>query len=405
MPSPGSIDMGGYDAGGTCASGGCLVTTTLEAMEFGGEHIPLTETLVGPLQNSYTVPSNGDLNPNQGQRIRLSIAPNAGTEPVINVNNEYGYGANSASGYPNGGLVAGQTVQLTDPITSPLGYATTYTWQVETRCAYTPGHPAQTVQGVPVCYGSPGYGASQLPANAQDLTSGCPTACQEDTVFGGNPVMTATGQTISFTWPAPGTYHIRLITKDQYGVVRESSQNMTVVGPAPGLALTTSPGRVGASVVGPVQNGGSVTMSGCIQTPDAAYANPTVTVNWGDGTAPVTETGQSGGSTALSFTFGPTGTCASPWSFTATHTYKVSPPRIRRPDPGAPHPDRRRRLRAFQHVPPVCGGPVPRQAGDHVAGEYDVHGGYPGILQGHGERCADPQPESGVRQAARGLRL
>ena len=318
MPSPGSIDLGGYDVGDYCAtSASCTVTDTLDALLPGEAVTPsITRTSATNLDMTYTTlytPSDGSLVPSTiGTRIRLTIAPDQGTPASIST---------FVQGAPvSASAAVGQTMDLTDPSTSLFGYATSYTWQIETQCPYDAAHPPEVVQGVPVCYGSPDYGQSSLAADEQDLSQ----SGTEDPAFHGDPVSTMTGQSIQFAWPAPGTYHVRLITKDTYGRTKQSDMNVMVAGSAPSIPLTSSVGWSGASVIGPIPNGHALTLSGCIQSVDGSYARPQVTVDWGDGSAAETidTVGQAGG---LTLAYGASG-CSQPWSFTATHTYSLTPP-------------------------------------------------------------------------------
>ena len=325
MPSPGSVAGSGLDAGDGCASGDCQLVSTIEALGIGGKITPgytLYSATNAPVDNPYIAyPTNGLIdNPQDVEHLRLTIKPDLGTQPLVNVLNQYGYGANTVNdGPPDGGLIAGQTVRFDDFETNPLGYDATYTWQIETPCAYNPAHPPQTIQGVPVCYGNPDYGAVRLPNDEQDLV----VNGGEDSAFHGNPVYTTTGEAISYTWPAPGVYHVRLITTDANGATQQSDQNITVAGPNPWDRLSSSAGMAGASVFGPVENGTPISVTGCLSSPDLAYGNPEVSVDWGDGTKE-TQSAWSGGDSSLSFVFDPTGDCSSPWEFTATHTYNLT---------------------------------------------------------------------------------
>jgi len=326
MPSPGTNDMLGYDDANPCAQpGSCILSKTLE-VELDGSVVQSTvadqdDFLHAPVY----VPSNGDITPDPNGRLLIEIKPDAGTTAAINVDNQYGYTANAEQdGPPDGGLVAGQSVQLTDPETSPAGFDTTYTWQVDTRCTTDPSTPPETVEGVPVCPNDPDYGHSQLAPDEQDLTSGCPFTCTEDPDFHGEPVTTVTGQDVAITWPAPGTYHVRLITTDAYGVTHQSDEDVTVVGNAPTVPLSSSPAASGPDVIGPVQSGDPVTLSGCLQSADAAYATPSVTVNWGDGTVE-----QATGPTAsgpVTIAWASSASCTSPWQFSTTHIYETDSP-------------------------------------------------------------------------------
>jgi hypothetical protein len=329
ITSPGSADIGGLDAGDACASSSeCTLTPGLDVLGPGGKAQPgytYTEpSNAGLTDTTFYVPSTGAITPTPGQRERLVIKPDPGATPAINIFNQYGNYANSRTdGYPDGGLMAGQTVQLTDQLDNPLGYPETYTWQVETKCPYDASNPPKTIDGVPVCSNSPDYNNSSLASNESDLYSGCPSACTEDPAFHNDPVATFTGQTVPFTWPGPGTYRVRLITTDAYGVTKQMDEDETIVGTAPSIPLTTSP-PLNLSAFGPIHTGTSTTMTGCIETDTGVYAHPSVTINWGDDTVDTqTDPGSSG---PLSITYDPSAACGSYWTFTDSHTYNLPNP-------------------------------------------------------------------------------
>jgi hypothetical protein len=325
LPSPGSIDVGGNDAGGDCSTdGACTVTDTLPVLlSAGGVDPSYSSTVVtnAGFTEARTYHASDGTVTAPFQRARLTIEPNTGAPALIEVDNQFGKTANTGTNTAllEGGLHADDTVTLLDPLAHPLGYATTYKWEVETRCAHDPDHPEHTLQGVPVCYGSSAYNLVYAP-DYDDLSSGCPI-CTEDPAFHGNPVEVHTGPSMSFTWPAPGVYHVRLITTDSFGVEHQADVDETVSGTAPTLSLSSSAGTLGAGVYGPAANGDPFTITGCLTNPTAAYVEPTVKVDWDDGAD--TERAYSGGNDTLSFQEGPTDDCAGPWQFTATHTYDL----------------------------------------------------------------------------------
>ncbi|HVS86215.1 MAG TPA: putative Ig domain-containing protein [Gaiellaceae bacterium] len=294
FPSPGSIDVSGYDASldGCTETLACQQTNVIFALVGAGGVTPSYTTDVytngGFTEERTYYPSDGSLKPPYF-KVRLVLKPDTGAPAVINVNNQFGWTANSAANtYPNGGLHVGDTVTLTDPLDHPYGAATTYTWKIESRCA---------------------YGDTCTP--------------DSDSAFHGHPTVTLTGKSVDYTWPAPGTYHILLTTLDQYGHSRTSTQEQTVVGTAPSLTgITSNIGSAGLAVYGPVQNGDPVTFTGCVKTSAGRYADPHVSFDWGDGTVD-TATAESGTS-ALSIHYGATGGCDQLWQFTATHTYDLS---------------------------------------------------------------------------------
>ena len=292
---PGSVDVSAYDQSPNACNQSldCQQTNVIFALVHAGGVTPSYTTDVltngGFTEVKTYYPSDGTLTP-PFQKIRLVLKPDTGAPAVINVDNQWGdWTANSeANVYPNGGLHAGDTVTLTDPLSHPFGAATTYTWKVESRCAFGQ-----------VC--------------TPDL----------DPAFHGHPTVTLTGQSVNYTWPAPGTYHIELTTLDQYGHTRTSSTDETVVGSAPSLTSVTSNLSGGAlAVLGTVQNGSPVSVTGCVKIPAGQYADPHVSFDWGDGTVD-TATAESG-STALSIHYGTVPGCDQPWQFTATHTYDLT---------------------------------------------------------------------------------
>jgi hypothetical protein len=366
--SPGSVDAGGYDAGDDCAiAGECTTGSSIVVMGSGGTpqlrdeitngtfatipctanspgtHDCLTDTLKA---NGKLVPANGStVTTSDGEVIkqtgtshlyRLTILPDTGTPASVWVTNGYNTWANDKTNgvAPNGGLVAGDTATFSASENSPAGYDTTYTWHVQRVCPVDPAHAAQSIQGVTVCSDSPDYGRSALATDEQDLTSCTATTgvCRPgnnlgvtwtaDPAFHGGPVATLTGRSVDWTWPAPGTYHLRLITTDQYGVTRSSDRDLQVAAataPRSELSYATAqdpqPTSVAPSVIGPVANGNALTVTGCVVSPTTrgatAYASPSVSVDWGDGAS---------GSVATSYKSAASG-CTTPWSWTATHTY------------------------------------------------------------------------------------
>jgi hypothetical protein len=379
LTSSGSIDATGEDQGDTCATTGeCTVSSSIVVMGLGGtpqlqDHIEGT-TILGMTCEGTTALSvtacdsdnllpNGDLVPlggdtvltkngkitqtGSGQLFRLTIVPDPGTPPGLQYLNKYGAPANDLrTGPPNGGLLAGQTISITDPSPNPLGFTTTYKWQIETKCPYDAGKPPKEIEGVPVCGTTPTYtSVTGLPADEQDITScksppACvysnPTDWTETADFHGDPVATITGPSLTWTWPAAGTFHVRLTTTDQYGKVNVSDETVHVSatsGPIDALSVSAASGVQPTfaypSVFTPVLSGDAVTVHGCLTSPDdvgtAAYTTPKVTVTWGDGSP--ADTGTAGANTDpnLVFTEDPGGGCGGLWGFTATHTYTQSP--------------------------------------------------------------------------------
>jgi Putative Ig domain len=377
LTSPGSIDSGGADLGDNCATNDeCTLSNSIVVMGLGGtaqlqDHVGaqsvlgqtceevdvvetdcLSDTL---LPDGSLVPSGGTTSLTQSgsihqngtsQLFRLTLEPDTGTPAGTEFINQYGnYANDQRDGAPDGGLVAGQTVSMDDPLSSPFGYSTTYTWQIETKCPYNSTPPSEE-DGLTVCANDPDYHSiNGLPADQQDLTTclnpdGCPTAIggptddwQEDPDFHGDPVATITGQSIQWTWPAPGTYNVRLVTTDQYGITNVSNEDVSVTAASsPGIssfsfaaASGTQPSLVDPTVIGPVENGDALSITGCLSSPDfsgaSAYSTPAVSVNWGDGSTADTGTAGSSSDPNLTFTFAPGSPCSSPWEFTATHTY------------------------------------------------------------------------------------
>ena len=332
VSGPGSADLGGDDIGDMCAPAtgtDCQFTNFLDLLGTGQQIEPSYTTTVTSngglteVQTYHASDGHVDVQPTD-IRYRISLKPDTGTQALQNIVNHYG---NPASQYVSngGGLDAGDSVTFTDPETSSLGASTTYKWEIETRCPYDPAHPVHEVQGVPVCYGSSDYNSATLPVNEADVTT-CDElgVCTEDPAFHGNPVEVVTSQSTNFTWPMPGTYHVRLITTDQYDHVNQSDQDVVVAGSNPTVSLTSSIGNVGAGVFGPIQNGQSLAITGCINSVSGAYDNPQVSVNWGDATPNDTASGQDDTSSNISFTQNPSNCSGAGWSFTATHTYQVT---------------------------------------------------------------------------------
>ncbi|WP_296601663.1 Ig-like domain-containing protein [Nocardioides sp.] len=368
--SPGSVSAGGYDAGNDCATPGqCTTSTSIVVMGSGGTpelrneitngtffgmectantpgtHDCLTDTLspngrLVPANGTRIRTSDGEVLEQKGtsQLYRLTIVPNRGTAPAVWVTNRHNSVAtNKTNGLPpGGGLVAGETVSFVASEISDAGYDTTYTWHVQTVCPADPDHPAQTIQGVLVCSDDPSYGKRQLPANQQSLTSCEATVgvCTPDAVLGvtwtpdpafhGGPVATMTGRSVEWTWPAPGTYHLRLVTTDEYGVTRSSDRDLVIsAATAPRSVLSFAaaadpqPGSLGPSVIGPVANDTALTVTGCVVSPAAIgttpYATPAVTIDWGDG----------GAADDVTVLRGAGGGCTTPWRWEATHTFAV----------------------------------------------------------------------------------
>ncbi|MCW2990925.1 MAG: hypothetical protein JWM73_1519 [Solirubrobacterales bacterium] len=258
MPSPGSADMGGFDDSPICQdTAGCRETNVLFAMDAGGN------------------------------RIRVSAKPNVGTPAVVGIDNLLGGTAGTDLFGLGSGLVVGQTVQLVDPMVNTNGLDTTYTWQIETRCAH-----------------------------------GATCTNSADPAFHGNPVTTLTGQKVRFTWPSAGAFHVRLTTEDAYGVKHVNDQDVTVVDADPRFEFGTTP-PLQYSAFGPIKPGDTASITGCVLMPADQYTEPTMTLDWGDG-AQATQTGE-GTSNQLAVTFGaPGGGCASHWRFTAVHDYNVT---------------------------------------------------------------------------------
>ncbi len=244
-----------------------------------------------------------------GQDLHLTIAPDAGTAPGTTV-------TDASTGTTVTTPKVGELLRLTDPDTSQNGLATTYTWQVETKCKATKSTTEPRVDGVPFCTSAP----STLPANMKDLSVGG----KETATFHTDPVTVATGQSTTVSFPAPGKFHLRLVTTDAAGVVRTANETLTVSGSKPVVALTTTPPASTPQVLKTVQNGSTVTVSGCIQGAGTAYGDDSVSITWGNGTARETGTVLSSTVQPITFANGPSATCAGPWTFSASHRYTVT---------------------------------------------------------------------------------
>jgi hypothetical protein len=297
--SPGSNDLGGNDIGPLCQGGDaeCHSTNVLFALEAAGGVNPsyTTDVLVnGDLQEERIFhPSDGKVKPPY-IKVRLTLKPDPGAQALTYIENQWGLQATTVNnpGQFEGGLLAGDKVHLVDLEDNPLGYPTTYTWKIESRCAYQ-------------------------------------QACTPDSdpAFHGNPAVTLTGKGVDYTWPSPGVYHVRLITSDQYGTTQQSDEDVTIAGSDPTAALGSSSGFAGAVVFGPIQNVESQTITGCIDDSSSAYDDPHLTIDWGDGTTS-SGSGRNTGTQAVTFNYGTTSDCPHLWQFSSTHQYNLTPPGV-----------------------------------------------------------------------------
>ena len=191
---------------------------------------------------------------------------------------------------------AGGATTFTDPATDAHGQAVTYTWQFESRC--TP--------------------------NSLCLSPFDPATNQFDGAFHGNPAVTETGQSVSYTWPSAGTFHVRLTTTNGAGSAVADEDVVVGQGAQPTIA-------VGHTNFGPLTGPGTVTLTGCVTTA-SPFDSPTVIINWGDGTSDtavvptitfvlngvVQPTGQP---FVVQSGVPAGGGCSGTWSFVADHTY------------------------------------------------------------------------------------
>lgn len=290
MPDTGSVDMGGSDAGNGCEPGGCQISSTLDALQPGDGDIQPTLLDTDSVTGTTTVTqqSDGDLVGRFiGSPVQLSIEHDPGQAPAITIVNQYGHLANATTGgEPNGGDFAGQTVTLLNWGSNPLGYSETDTWQIESRCSYG-------------------------------------QVCTDDPDFGDEPVTTLSGETVHYTWPTEGTYVVKLTTVDQYGTTRSAEETVTVGGTAPTFPFSTTPGFSSPAVIGPISNGGTVYISGCITTDDGFYAQPTATIDWGDGSDEDTASLSESSSSDISITYDPS-VCTSGFELDASHNYEIT---------------------------------------------------------------------------------
>ncbi len=336
VSGPGTADLGGNDLGDMCDPGSgtdCQLTSFLDALGTGQkiDESFTTDVLTngGLTEVKTTHASDGHVNVQPSDiRYRISLKPDTGTPAIVNIYNQFGDLANQNNPITTpggGGLFAGDTVTFNDPETSQLGFSTTYKWEIETRCPYDPTHPIHMVRGLPVCYGSSDYDSLTLPSDETDLTT-CDDLgnCTEDPAFHGDPVDVVTSQATTFSWPTSGTYHVRLITTDEYNHVNQVDQDVGVLGVSPSLTLTSTAGSDGVNVFGPVQNGQSMSITGCIVSVSSAYDNPQISVDWGDGTSVDAASGQDDSSPNISFVQDPSNCNGAGWSFTATHTYQLT---------------------------------------------------------------------------------
>ena len=244
-----------------------------------------------------------------GQDLHLTIAPDTGTPPATTI-------TDATTGTTVTTPKVGEQLRLTDPDTNKNGLATTYTWQVETKCRVTKSTTEPKVDGVPFCTSAPGT----LPANMKDLSVGG----KETAAFHTDPVTVVTGQSTTVSFPAPGTFHLRLITTDTAGVVRTANETLTVAGSRPVVSLTTTPSASTPQVLHTIKNGSKVTISGCIQGAGTSYGDDSASITWGDGSDRQTGTVLSAVAQPITFVKGPSGTCAGPWAFSSSHRYTVN---------------------------------------------------------------------------------
>lgn len=263
----------------------------LPGFEIGGSTAICTDP-TDPTQCSRT-PTIKALDAN-GNRVFVTLEPERAVPATIS--------AGSTS------YTEGVSTNFSDPNSDPMGSPTTYTWQFESRS------PAV------------GFSLGCTPVTQPNGTLGC------DPAFNGNPVVTETGQNVAYTWPSTGTFHVRLTTTNAEGETAVSDEDVSVgAGAAPTITFADTE-------LGPVAPGGSVKLAACFSTAAGAFALPTVTIDWGDGTVdsaqPSTGAVLSQGSFGTSTTSPPqslevqqggTGqgfqTCNAPWSFIASHDY------------------------------------------------------------------------------------
>lgn len=258
--------------------------------------------------NTCTATRTLEVRGTYGQDLRLTLAPDAGTPPATTI-------TDAATGTTVTTPKVGEQLRLTDPDTNQNGLATTYTWQVEARCKATKDATEPKVDGVPFCTSAP----STLPANMQDLTvDGAETA-----TFHTAPVTVATGQSTTVSFPAPGKYHLRLITTDAAGKTRTANETLTVSGSKPVVSLTTTPPASTPQVLKTVKNGSTVTITGCIQGAGTAYGDDSVSITWGDGSTKQSGTVLSSKSQPITFSQGPSKSCSGSWLFSASHPYTI----------------------------------------------------------------------------------
>ena len=250
------------------------------------------------------IPSTGTVNPGPGQKVRISLNPDPGEHANTTIINQYGTFANdpqrSAQRW-SGRWSNRPSLQLRRP--SPGLHHHRHLSDRDPLPLRSPPTPRTSSRDFPVCFGPPDYYASTLSAANQSLVSGCPSACTEDPAFHGNPVTVLTGDNVSVTWPAPGVYHIRHITTDQYGATQQSNEDVTVSGPGPDVPFSAIPDFRSPAVIGPINNGDMVTLNGCIQSIDMPYCQSPGTLEWGDGTTE-TQSAQNDTSSSLTFHFG-----------------------------------------------------------------------------------------------------
>lgn len=145
--------------------------------------------------------------------------------------------------------------------------------------------------------------------------------------FIGKYVVTETGQTVQYTWPGSGTFHVRLTTTNAAGSEVSDEDIVVAKGADPTISLAPSE-------LGPLfPNGGTATLNGCFTTAAGNYQSPTVTIDWGDGSSDTAQpprqnvtivgVGQQGPFVVQA---GALTGCSGPWSFIAHHLYGAGTP-------------------------------------------------------------------------------
>jgi hypothetical protein len=235
-----------------------------------------------------------------GQQIELRFDPNDPPAPGIQIVGDGTYTeGESETFFP--------TSIGTDAKDSE-GDAVTFAWSAETRCKFQAG------VGTVGCIG---------PVDQPEFDQA---------------IVTSTARSPSFTFPDDGSYLVKLVMTDAFGVSSTSYREITVGNATPTLNIKSQD-----------FSSSPATITGCIDDPAGHYEAPAVEVDWGDGTEkkkghPITgdyvngtfkivPPSGGGGFASLAridqgvaISFDPLSGCTGAYSFTLTHDYAGATP-------------------------------------------------------------------------------